>query len=98
MGITVVDNFDARRYEIHIDGDPAGFAEYRVRPGMFVFVHTEIDPAYGGQGLGGTLASAALADVRQRGFRIVALCPFMVGYVGKHPEYADLTATPPSVA
>ena len=94
MATKVVDNPGVGRYEIHVDGALAGFAEYRLRPGVVVFVHTEIDPAYGGQGLGATLAGSALDAVRERGQQVAALCPFIASFVGKHAEYADLTVTP----
>jgi predicted GNAT family acetyltransferase len=56
-------------------------------------VHTEIEPAFDGRGLGGQLARAALDDVRRRGVRAVARCPFIAGYIERHPEYQDLVAS-----
>ena len=35
---------------------------------------------------------AALDDVRERGKKVVATCPYVGRYVSKHPEYADLLA------
>ena len=55
-----------------------------------LFVHTEIDPAFEGRGLGSQLASAALDATRATGERIVPFCPFIANYVEHHPEYADL--------
>ena len=37
-----------------------------------------------------TLVAAALDDVRARGLRLVALCPFTAAYVRGHREYDDL--------
>ena len=54
--ITVTRNDDASRYEIRSDGGLAGFAEFELRPGAIRFTHTEIDPAFQGQGLAGILA------------------------------------------
>ena len=64
MSVTVVDAPERSRYEISVDGALAGFAVYRLAPGRVIFVHTEIDDAYAGHGLGGKLARAALDDVR----------------------------------
>ena len=68
---TVVKDHPAEhRYEITVAGRLAGFAAYLDRPGgegggqRRVFIHTEIDPNYEGQGLAGVLVKAALADVR----------------------------------
>jgi len=79
------------RYEITIDGQVLGFAAYRPRrDGAIVFTHTEIDEAYEGHGLGGKLARAALEDVRASGGSVVPDCPFIEGYIDRHPEFRDL--------
>lgn len=91
-GPVVSDNGERRRYEIRVGAHVAGFSAYRKRPGELVFTHTEVDPAYEGQGLGSRLARAALDDVRARGLAVVPRCPFIAGYLDRHPEYADLLA------
>ena len=90
----VRDDEAASRYELVVDGHPAGRAEYRFDPAtnVITFVHTVIDPAFEGRGLGGRLAAGALDDVRRRQLRVVAECPFMAGYIDRHPAYADLLA------
>ena len=88
--ITVSDNPDETRYDVFVDGDLAGFAVYRDEPRRRVFTHTEVDDRYEGHGVGGQLARAALDDVRRRGLGVVPQCPFIRGYIERHPEYADL--------
>lgn len=90
--ITVTENADADRYEIHVDGALGGFAQYVRRNGRTYFVHTEIDPAFGGRGLGGALVKSALDSERAASRPIVPLCPFVKTYVERHPEYEDLVA------
>lgn len=92
--IEVIDNPDESRFEAKVDGEVAGFAAYRLSDGRIVFTHTEVDDAYGGQGVGGALARGALDQVRAAGDRkVVALCPFIAAYIDKHPDYQDLLAT-----
>jgi len=91
--IDVRNNSAASRYEVVVDGTVAGFAAYRLRDDVVVFTHTEVDPAFEGQGLGGTLAKGALDDVRLHDAHIVPLCPFIAAYVKRHPEYQDLVAS-----
>jgi uncharacterized protein len=55
-------------------------------------VHTEIDPAREGAGLGQALVAGALDDVRGQGRRVRPICPFVAKYIARHPEYADLVA------
>jgi uncharacterized protein len=50
-----------------------------------VFVHTEVPPALRGGGLGERLVRAGLNAARTEGLRIVAVCPFVRAYLGKHP-------------
>jgi predicted GNAT family acetyltransferase len=89
---TVVNNPTESRYEIHVDGQLAGFTQYRTTPGVTEFVHTEIDEAHEGRGLGGQLARAALDDVRSAGDKVIATCPFIKGWIAKHEDYQDLLA------
>jgi predicted GNAT family acetyltransferase len=84
---TVERNDTRNRYEISYDGRPAGFAEYEQQGDRTVFVHTEIDDAFSGKGLGSVLAAHALDDTARRGNTIVAECPFIKSYLDKHPEY-----------
>ena len=89
---TVVNNPTESRYEIHVDGKVAGFTQYRDTPDAIDFVHTEIDDAYEGHGLGGQLARGALDQVRASGRRVIATCPFIKGWIAKHDDYQDLLA------
>ena len=89
----VVNNTDAGKYEISLDGKPAGFAEYRLKDSRVIFTHTEVDSAFEGHGIGSTLVRYALDDVRERGLHAVPLCPFIAAYIEQHPEYQDLVAS-----
>ena len=89
---TVLDVAESSRFEIHVDGRLAGFAEYRMKsPQLIVFTHTEIDDAFEGRGLGSTLVRAALDAARDRGLAVRPDCPFVRAYIARHPgEYLDL--------
>ncbi|SER63104.1 hypothetical protein SAMN05216188_113158 [Lentzea xinjiangensis] len=86
--VDMVTNNEAQsRYEVHVDGALAGFLEYRTVGDVVALVHTEVDDAYAGQGLGGRLAKFALDDAQARGVKVSPTCPFVAKYVDKHPEY-----------
>lgn len=86
--VDVVTNNEAEsRYEIHVDGALAGFLEYRTVGEVLALVHTEVDEAYAGQGLGAQLAKFALDDAQARDVKISPICPFVAKYIDKHPEY-----------
>jgi NAD+ kinase len=92
----VVDSFEQSRYEILLGGELAGVLHYRRHGEKIELAHTEIDQAFEGQGMGGRLASAALQDARRRGTPVSVTCPFVTGYVERHPEYNDLLAAAPT--
>ena len=60
-------------------------------------MHTEVDPAAEGHGVGSRLAAGALDDIRSRGLSILVVCPFVREYVRRHPEYADLKVDVPII-
>jgi uncharacterized protein len=88
--VEVHDNPTEHRFEILDEGKLAGFARYVRRPGRLILVHTEIDPAFEGRGLGSQLAAAALDAARASGERVVPLCPFIRSFVERHADYTDL--------
>ena len=91
MSVEVTRNDERSRYEARVDGALAGFSEYQLTDELVVFTHTEVDPAFEGQGIGSALARTALDDVRAQAERsVLPLCPFISGWIGKHPDYVDL--------
>jgi predicted GNAT family acetyltransferase len=89
-GVRVERNDEARRYEARLDDELAGTLTFRAVAGHLTLVHTEVDPAFEGRGVGGALASSALDDARARGLGVRPLCPFVARYIERHPGYADL--------
>ncbi|MBK8446817.1 MAG: N-acetyltransferase [Micropruina sp.] len=79
------------RFEIFVDDALAGFAHYHLSNGVATFDHTEVKPEFNGRGLGTTLVAGALDQVRATGaWRVRPVCPFVVTFIKRHPEYADL--------
>jgi hypothetical protein len=92
MTVEVSDQPFDGRYEARIDKTYAGGAWYELNGDVITFTHTEVEPAFEGQGVGGSLARYALDDVRARGLRVIARCPFIRSWIRRHPDYADLVA------
>ncbi|WP_250008929.1 GNAT family N-acetyltransferase [Actinoplanes sp. M2I2] len=88
--VDVRDNPAEKRFELRIGDDVAGFAAYRVRDGITVVTHSEINRRFRGQGLGSVLAGQTLDQLRARGARVYPACPFFAKYVAEHPEYDDI--------
>jgi predicted GNAT family acetyltransferase len=89
MSETVVDNSSLGRYELAVEGHVAA-AYYQRSGGVITFVHTEVPPELGGKGIGSKLVKGALDQLRAEGLKVIAECPFVKGWVEKHPDYADL--------
>ena len=88
----ISDNRGASRYEAHLDGSLAGFAEYQLTDHLVVFTHTEVDPAFEGRGVGSAIARYALDALVADGDRkALAVCPFIKGWIERHPEYLGVT-------
>lgn len=91
---SVRDNPERRRYELEVDGGLA-LIDYRRSGGVVTMTHAEVPPALRGGGIGSELVRGALALVRQRGEKVVPLCPFVAHYMRRHPEVHDLLAAGP---
>jgi predicted GNAT family acetyltransferase len=87
----VRDNKSQRRFELDVENAVA-FANYRLAPGTVIITHTETPPALRGRGIASKLVQGALEMIRADGLKVVAGCGFVVDYLDKHPEFADLTA------
>lgn len=89
--IRVLDVPEQFRFEVRVDGELAGFTEYRRRPGLIAFTHTLIDPRFEGQGLGTRLVQTALSEARSEGLAVLPFCPFVRSFIAGHrDEYLDL--------
>ncbi len=91
MATEVVQDVSMSRFELLVDGVQAGISDYVQDDEKIVFLHTEIDPAFRGKGLGDEIARGALNLVRaESGRRVVARCPFIKKWINEHPDYQDL--------
>lgn len=86
----VRDNAERKRFEIDLGDGTFAFAQYNLISGEIIFTHTEVPEAHGGQGLGTALIRAGLASARERGLKVIPLCPFFAAYMQKHDDVQDL--------
>jgi predicted GNAT family acetyltransferase len=91
LTVTVRDAPERHRYEIY-DGDHrVGLSTYELDRDTITFIHTEIDPAFGGRGLGKQLVAAELDDARRRGLAVLPSCPYVRKVIADDPAtYLDL--------
>lgn len=85
--VTIYDNQGESRYEAHVDGRLAGFAEYRREGDVVVMPHTEVLDEFSGRGIAGKLARHALDDMAAESLSVRPDCSFIRGWLEKHPEH-----------
>lgn len=88
--LTVRDNSDRQRFEVELGDGSFAFAEYNLLTGKIMFTHTEVPEAHEGKGIGTTLIRAGLAAARERGLKVIPICPFFAAYMKNHAEEHDL--------
>ena len=87
----VVDNAAEGRFEL-TERDMVAVADYRVQEGRMILPHVEAPPALRGTGAAGRLLEGVLDAARERGLKVVPLCPYADAYIRRNPRYADLRA------
>jgi predicted GNAT family acetyltransferase len=88
--ITVTQDPETGTYRVLADDQFAGLTQYIDRGIERIFVHTETEPGFEGQGLATELIREALTATRAEGKRIVAVCPFVAAYVRHHHDFDDI--------
>ena len=90
MDLDIADATDRQRYEASLDGTLAGILEYVVKRDRIALIHTEVMPGHEGQGVGARLVRFAFDEARRRELRVIATCPYVRGYLSKHPGDHDI--------
>ncbi len=81
------------RYEISLDGKPAGSLSYQINGDKIEFVSTFVNPALRGKNLAAIVTKHALDEVREEGkYKVVPICSYTVKYFELHPNERDLLA------
>lgn len=81
------------RYFIRLPGDFEAEMTYRkIGPDVIAIDHTYTPPEFRGQNIAFLMLSAGIADVRQKGLKVVPLCSYAAVQFKRHPEWSDLLA------
>ncbi len=86
---SVVENDTAGRFELAFPGGQA-FAVYRRDGDRLIVTHTEVPPAFNGQGIGSQLVRGLFEQARASGRQVVPACSFVASWARRHPEFADV--------
>jgi predicted GNAT family acetyltransferase len=90
MTTSVHDNAADSRFEITVDGELAGYVDYRKDGDEYALPHTKVFSQFEGRGIGGQLITGALTEIATRGGSVLPYCPFVPKVIRDNPEFIDL--------
>lgn len=93
MATTVHDNPTDSRFEIFVEGELAGYVDYRLHGREYALPHTRVLRPFEGRGIGSQLITGALAEIASRGGSVLPYCPFVPKVIRDNPEYLELVPT-----
>lgn len=83
----LINNKEKQQYEYHVSG-LIPLIEYVFNGDNAIYLtHTEVPMQLEGQGIGTCLVKDVLEDIDKNNMKVVPLCPFVAGYIQKHPEW-----------
>lgn len=85
----VVLNQGSNRFEIVLE-DRHAFMNIGFEKDILVLLHTEVPRAFQGQGAGAALVRHAMTYAGERGWKVVALCPYAKAWLARHKEYESM--------
>ncbi|WGD37261.1 GNAT family N-acetyltransferase [Lysinibacter sp. HNR] len=89
--IEVKNQTEQSRYALLFDGTTIGEVVYSLADDQFHALHTIINPAVRGRGLGDILVTAMVEDIRHNTrYTIVPECSFVADWFHRHPQNEDL--------
>ncbi|MBC7937520.1 MAG: N-acetyltransferase [Rhizobacter sp.] len=90
--IALHDNKAANRFEMKFEHRDS-LVEYEIDGDIISLLHTEVDPALEGRGAGTAMVEKVLNEIKDRNMQLIPLCPFVVAYIKRHPEWENLIVT-----
>ncbi len=83
----LIDNAEKKQYEFHVEKYVPKIEYIKTMKGDIFLTHTEVPVVLEGQGIASLLVEKVFADIEEKGLRLTPLCPFVAGYLNKHPEW-----------
>lgn len=91
MEIELIDNKDKSRFEVEIQ-DKMAIMDYKKKDNKLYILHTEVPKEFEGKGIASAMVKKVLNLIKEKDMKLVSLCPFVSGYIKRHPEYKSLVA------
>ena len=93
MNIKQEDNGKKGKFFVELDGKQEAEMTYTYAGSDKIIIdHTEVSEKLKGQGVGYKLVEAAVDFMRDKGLKVIPLCPFASAVFKKKHEYSDRLA------
>ncbi|MFD2036914.1 GNAT family N-acetyltransferase [Belliella marina] len=91
ISVTQQNSENKGQFTLLDDGKQIGLMTYsKAGKDKIIIDHTEVDPAYKGQGMGEKLVYAGVEYARNENLKILPLCPFAKIIFAKNKEIQDV--------
>lgn len=87
----LINNMQNHHFEMNFDGRVA-FIDYKQNSDVLTLNHTEVPNELQGNGFGKQLVEGALQYIDENHLKLIPLCPFVFGYLRRHPQWKRLMA------
>lgn len=77
------------RFELLVENYQA-FIDFKERNKKIYLIHTEVPGQLEGRGVSSALIEKTLTYIEQNGYKLIALCPAVVAFIRRHPEWKRL--------
>jgi uncharacterized protein len=89
--LPLVNNEAEEQFEMKIEGYTA-IIGYKELQDKIALVHTEVPAELEGRGVAAAIVEKTLNYIEERGLKLKPLCPYVVSYLEKNPEWNRLVA------
>ncbi len=79
-------NAPQHRFEMKV-GDYTAIIEYKQKENRIALIHTEVPPELEGQGAATAIIEKTLDYIEKNNFKLIPLCPLVVAYIKRHPDW-----------
>ena len=93
LDLELIKNEKESRFEMIVDGNIA-IIIYKEYPGKIALLHTEVPPVLEGRGVATAIIEKALNYIEQNNLQLIPLCPMVVTYLKRHPEWKRIVDQP----
>lgn len=84
--LKLIKNEESNRFEMAVENQIA-LIDYKEYNGKIYLIHTEVPEGLSGNGVASAIVEKALHYIEANNYKLVALCPMVVAYIRRHPEW-----------